>query len=298
MFSLRQIELFISVSQSQTLIEVASQFKMSQSAISMALKELENNLDEKLFERVGKKLVLNERGRLFLKKVQPLFIELKDLHHTFTQNHFHGDIKIGASLTTAHYIMPQLLTQYKEKRPDVTTSLKMANTQEIVKLVENAEIDLGIIEGSISSTSVIQEVIAPDELIVVSSNPYMKESYYIDNLTQMKWILREKGSGTRSVFLEQIKPVDKELNIILELEHTEAIKNFLLLDQEYIACLPRISVAKELNEKRLFEIKIINHQFKRDFSLVYNKKRTSTLLMEDFKIYILDFIKTFAPQTA
>lgn len=291
MFSLRQIELFISVSQSQTLIEVANQFKMSQSAISMALKELENHLDEKLFERVGKKLVLNERGRLFLKKVQPLFIELKDLHHTFTQNHFHGDIKIGASLTTAHYIMPQLLTNYKAKRPEVTTSLKMANTQEIVILVESAEIDLGIIEGSISSTSVIQEVIAPDELIVVSSNPYMNENYYIDNLTQMKWILREKGSGTRSVFLEQIKPIDKELNIVLELEHTEAIKNFLLLDQEYISCLPRISVIKELNEKRLFEIKIINNEFKRDFSLIYNKKRTPTLLMEDFKTYIFDFIK-------
>ncbi len=291
MFSLRQIELFISVSQSQTLIEVANQFKMSQSAISMALKELENHLDEKLFERVGKRLVLNERGRLFLKKVQPLFIELKDLHHTFTQNHFHGDIKIGASLTTAHYIMPQLLTTYKNRRPDVTTSLKMANTQDVVKLVENAEIDLGIIEGSIHSTSVVQELIAPDELIVVSSNPYLNERYYIDNLTQMKWILREKGSGTRSVFLEQIKPIDKELNIILELEHTEAIKNFLLLDQEYISCLPRISVAKELSEKRLFEIKIINHQFKRDFSLIYNKKRTPTLLMEDFKEFILDFIK-------
>ena len=291
MFSLRQIELFISVSQSQTLIEVANQFKMSQSAISMALKELENHLDEKLFERVGKRLVLNERGRLFLKKVQPLFIELKDLHHTFTQNHFHGDIKIGASLTTAHYIMPQLLTTYKNRRPDVTTSLKMANTQDVVKLVENAEIDLGIIEGSIHSTSVVQELIAPDELIVVSSNPYLNDRYYIDNLTQMKWILREKGSGTRSVFLEQIKPIDKELNIILELEHTEAIKNFLLLDQEYISCLPRISVAKELSEKRLFEIKIINHQFKRDFSLIYNKKRTPTLLMEDFKEFILDFIK-------
>ncbi len=291
MFSLRQIELFISVSQSQTLIEVANQFKMSQSAISMALKELENHLDEKLFERVGKRLVLNERGRLFLKKVQPLFIELKDLHHTFTQNHFHGDIKIGASLTTAHYIMPQLLTTYKNRRPDVTTSLKMANTQDVVKLVENAEIDLGIIEGSIHSTSVVQELIAPDELIVISSNPYLNEKYYIDNLTQMKWILREKGSGTRSVFLEQIKPIDKELNIILELEHTEAIKNFLLLDQEYISCLPRISVAKELSEKKLFEIKIINHQFKRDFSLIYNKKRTPTLLMEDFKEFILDFIK-------
>ena len=87
MFSLRQVELFIAVSQSRTLIEVANQYKMSQSAISMALKELENHLDEKLFERVGKKLVLNERGRLFLKEVQPLFLELKGLYQKFTQNH-------------------------------------------------------------------------------------------------------------------------------------------------------------------------------------------------------------------
>ncbi|HIC42758.1 MAG TPA: LysR family transcriptional regulator, partial [Sulfurimonas sp.] len=120
MFSLRQIELFISVSQANTLIDVANKYKMSQSAISMALKELENHLDEKLFERLGKKLILNERGRLFLNEVQPLFLELKSLHQTFTQNHFRGEINIGASLTTAHYIMPQLMTSYMKERNNVS----------------------------------------------------------------------------------------------------------------------------------------------------------------------------------
>ncbi len=291
MFSLRQIELFIAVSQSRTLIEVANQYKMSQSAISMALKELENHLDEKLFERVGKKLVLNERGRLFLKEVQPLFLELKGLYQKFTQNHFHGEIHIGASLTTAHYIMPQLMTSYMKKRPEVSINLKMANTEEIVALVENGDIDLGFIEGSIQSSSVRQQVIAPDELIVVSSNKTLQNEHFIDTLAREKWVLREKGSGTRSVFLNQIKPVDKELNIVLELEQTETIKNFLLLDPSYISCLPRISVLQELEEKKLFHIPIKNHHFMRDFSLIFNKKRTPTLLMEDFQEHMSEFMK-------
>ncbi len=292
MFSLRQIELFIAVSHSRTLIEVANQFKMSQSAISMALKELENHLDEKLFERIGKKLVLNERGRHFLKEVNPLFIELKDLHQKFTQNHFHGEINIGASLTTAHYLMPQLMTGYMKKRNEVTIHLKMANTEEIVALVENGEIDLGLIEGSVQSSAITQKVIAPDELIVVSADSSLDKSYFIDMLAQKKWILREKGSGTRSVFLDQIKPVDKELNIALELEQTETIKKFLLLDKAYISCLPKVSVLLELQEKKLFHVVIKNHTFMRDFSLIMNKKRTPTLLMEDFQKHITDYMQS------
>jgi len=291
MFSLRQIELFICVSQSNTLIDVANKHKMSQSAISMALKELENNLEEKLFERVGKKLILNERGRLFLKEIQPLYIQMKGLHQTFTQNHYRGELNAGASLTTAHYMMPSLMTSYMKKRSEVSVKLKMANTEDIVAMVENGEIDIGIIEGSIHSSNVVQEIIAPDELIVVSSNKQLAKEHYIDNLITKKWILREKGSGTRSVFLDQIKPIDKELNITLELEHTEAIKNFLMQDPNYISCLPRISVSTELKEKKLFHVPIKNHTFSRDFSFVINKKRTPTLLMQDFQEYIIGFMK-------
>jgi len=291
MFTLRQIELFICVAQSNTLIDVANTFKMSQSAISMALKELENHVDEKLFERVGKKLILNERGRLFFKEVHPLFLELKSLHQEFTQNHFRGELNIGASLTTAHYIMPKLMTHYMKDRPDVTINLKMANTEDVVTMAENGEIDIGIIEGSISSSVVSQEVIAPDELIVVSSDKALCKEHYIDTLKDKMWILREKGSGTRSVFLDQISPVDKELNIVLELEQTEAIKNFLILDPNYISCLPRISVLTELEEKKLFHVPIKNYKFARDFSSILNKKRTPTLLMKDFQEHIKKYIK-------
>ncbi len=187
--------------------------------------------------------------------------------------------------------MPQLMTSYMNKRPEVTINLKMANTQDIVSLAENGDIDLGFIEGSTQSSSVSQQVVAPDELIVVSSDEELAREYFIDKLISKKWVLREKGSGTRSVFLNQIKPVDKELNIVLELEQSETIKNFLLLDKNYISCLPKISVLQELEEKKLFHVPIKNHVFMRDFSLIFNKKRTPTLLMEDFKKHMSEFLQ-------
>lgn len=291
MFTIRQIELFIAVSKSRTLIEVANAFKMSQSAVSMSLKELENHMEEKLFERIGKKLVLNERGRVFLNEVQPLFVELKALHQNFTQNHLHGEINIAASFTTAHYLMPPLMTSYMQKRPEVSISMRMANTDEIVQMIENGEADLGLIEGSITSSQLVQQVIAPDELIVISSDAILQTECYIDQLLHKKWILREKGSGTRSVFLNAIKPIDKELSINLELEDTEAIKRFLLLDDTYISCLPRISVQDELSRGTLFHVPIKQYRFMREFSLVYNKKRTPTLLMEDFHQHIVEYAK-------
>lgn len=178
-----------------------------------------------------------------------------------------------------------------DKRPGVSIRMKMANTEEIVGHIESGEIDLGLIEGNTNSSSLVQKVIAPDELIVVSSDKNLTQEYFIDTLAQKKWVLREKGSGTRSVFLEQIAPIDEELNIVLELEQTEAIKNFLLLDSNYISCLPHISVLKELKSKELFHIHIKNHRFMREFSLIYNKKRTPTLLMDDFQEHIFDFME-------
>jgi len=167
----------------------------------------------------------------------------------------------------------------------------MANTEDIGTLIEHGDIYLGHIEWNIHSSALVQNVIARDELIVVSSDKDLTQEYFIDSLAQKKWILREKGSGTRSIFLEQIAPIDKELNIVLELEQTEAIKNFLLQDNDYISCLPRISVLRELQAKELFHVKIKSYQFMREFSLIYNKKRTPTLLMQDFQQHILEFMK-------
>lgn len=114
--------------------------------------------------------------------------------------------------------------------------------------------------------------------------------WFIDQLASRPWIMREKGSGTRSVFLKAIAPVDQELNMVMELEHIESIKNFLMCKPDYLSVLPRISVKRELEEGRLFEIPIRAHRFERDFTMIARSQQTPLPLQQHFQDYLLSSI--------
>ena len=87
-------------------------------------------------------------------------------------------------------------------------------------------------------------------------------------------------------FVLALSPVDKELQIDMEFQHNEAIKRYLMHDKEALSCLPRLSVAEELDSKKMFEARIIGHRFEREFRLIWRKEKTLTRVMRDFKRYV------------
>ncbi|MGD9653645.1 MAG: LysR substrate-binding domain-containing protein, partial [Sulfuricurvum sp.] len=107
-----------------------------------------------------------------------------------------------------------------------------------------------------------------------------------DELLDRRWVLRERGSGTREIFLSRIAPVDKELSIDMEFEHNEAILRYLLHDSQALSCLPRLIVSEELAAKKMFEVTINAHRFEREFRLIWRKEKTLTRVMSDFKGYV------------
>jgi DNA-binding transcriptional LysR family regulator len=154
-------------------------------------------------------------------------------------------------------------------------------------MVRNGSVDLGFIEGRFEEGDLESLVLMNDELVVVGSDPSMEgELYFIDELSYRRWVLRERGSGTREIFLSHISPIDLELKIDMEFEHNEAIKGYLIHDKEALSCLPRLSVATELEAKKLFEIKIKGHRFEREFRLIWRKEKTQTRVISDFKRYV------------
>lgn len=288
MFTLRQLQIFESLSQCEKVIDVANALDISQSAVSMSIKELERILDEPLFERIGKKLTLNERGILFLQQISRPMQELENIYKDFATDKLQGELRIGASVTIADYLMPKLLAGYRIKNEKVELRLRSANTEGIVAMVKEGICDIGLIEGACHDELLSIQTIMQDELVVVSNDKsFANTEHFIDVLASQRWIMREKGSGTRSAFLNQIAPIDKEINIFMELEHTEGIKNFLKMDQPYIACLPRISIEDDLKEKKLYALKIKGHTFYRDFVLITRKGKVLSALIADFKAYIL-----------
>ncbi len=284
--TLRQMEIFLEVAHMGHLTKVAEKLGLSQSAVSMSIKELENIIGYKLFDRINKKLALNEKGRAFADAIAPLVGKLNDIEEEFRNDENNGELLIGVSTTIADYLIPPIICNYMKTYPQVKVNLKIGNTREIVGMIESGAIDLGFVEGNVDSTAIKQEMVGLDELIVITGDETLaqegKEGFYIDNLLEKRWILREEGSGTREVFLTHLGDLASQLNLFLELRHPESIKNMLIQSKTCLSCLPRISVMKELERGELFELKIKKLKFERQFLLIYHKDKYKTSLLNKF----------------
>jgi DNA-binding transcriptional LysR family regulator len=280
------MEIFLNVVSEGHLTNVAKGMGLSQSAISMSIKELESVLGRPVFDRINKKLVLNEIGRAFHKEVSPIFKKLSDIEYEFKNSENKGMIRVGASTTIVDYLMPAIICSYMSSYPDVKITLKEGNTQDIAKLIQEGSIDIGFVEGFVSSSDIIKEKIGVDELLIVTENEETANAKIskIEELASMRWVLREEGSGTREVFLDYIKERVDELNIFLELGHTESIKS-ILKNRDCLTCISKISVAKELREKKLFQVNVKNFECKRDFLMIHHKGKYHSSLFEKFVIF-------------
>jgi len=281
--SIRQIEIFLKVVDLQNLTKVAKDLELSQSAVSMSIKELESILGRQLFDRINKKLILNEVGRSFYEAVLPIYKKLEDIESEFKNSEDKGNIRVGASTTIIDYLMPTIVCDYMSKYPNVKIELKEGNTQDIVNLVKDGKIDMGFIEGDIEDSSIIKEIIGKDELVVVSANDELKDkNVTLEEIADYRWVLREEGSGTRAVFLNYIKPFNVKLNIFLSLGHTESIKS-LLLSKKPISCLSILAVHNEVQNGTMYKVNVKDFECTRNFYAIYHKDKYKSELFN--KLY-------------
>jgi len=278
------MQIFLNVVKSGHLTNVAKDMKLSQSAISMSIKELENILGRPVFDRINKKLVLNEVGRAFHKEIDPIYKKLSDIEYEFKNSENKGMIRVGASTTIVDYLMPSIICSYMSAYPDVKITLKEGNTKEIAAMIAEGSIDIGFVEGLVTGSDIIKEKIGIDELIVVTSEKSLAKPTFIDELAAKRWVLREEGSGTREVFLNYIKDKVDDLNIFFELGHTESIKS-ILMNRECLTCISRISVENELKEGKLHKVDVKNFECKRDFLMIYHKDKYHSTLFEKFLFF-------------
>lgn len=279
--TLRQMEIFLNVVKEGHLTNVAKHMGLSQSAISMAIKELEKILGNPLFDRINKKLILNEMGRTFEKEIAPIIKKINDIEYEFKNTVNKGMVRVGASTTIVDYLMPPIICSYMNNYPDVKIALKEGNTQNILDMIKEGKLDVGFIEGMVNDADIIKEIIGVDELIVVTTDRDLESECFIDTIQSKKWVLREKGSGTRKVFLDYVKDKVDHINIFLELGHTESIKS-LLMNHQCVTCISKIAVKTDIKNKKLIQVPLKNFECKRNFLMIYHKDKYRSELFEKF----------------
>lgn len=283
-YSLRQLEVFVTVSLTQSVSRAAEQLSLSQSATSSALGELERQFDLQLFDRIGKTLRINETGQHLLPHAVELLDRAHEIEVLLQGNTCFGRMKIGATLTIGNYLANLLVAQFLQQHAESRIQLQVHNTRTIVQQIANHELDLGLIEGDCHHPDVTVQPWIADELVVFAApdHPYTKlQQVSMEQLLQQPWILREEGSGTRETFDHAFHNYHASLNIRLELEHTEAIKRAVESGLG-ISCISRLALKDAFLRGSLVPLATPQLDLSRFFYILWHKQKYQTTGMREF----------------
>lgn len=295
--TLRQLQVFISIAKTGSTTSAASDIALSQSAVSASIGELERILNTRLFDRVGKRLLLNDHGRAMLTQALVLVKNAEDLEKSYLDVNAPSILIIGASLTIGNYLLPGLLARYwrtlGHPLGDSVPPLQVivGNSADILTKVANFEVDIGLIEGPCHRADIELTPWLEDELVLVAApfhpvvQQYGGKPIPPDRLARVNWLLRERGSGTREALEHALLPHITQLKSSLEFNDHEAIKQSAI-EGLGIACLSRFVVADVMATGKLVELNTMFCGLKRHFSLILHHQKRVTPGMQQFISHI------------
>ena len=230
--TLEQLRIFVAVAERQHVTHAASALNLAQSAVSHAVTALEARHDTKLFNRVGRGIELTEAGRVFLAEARAVLAraEAAELALGELGSLKRGTLSVQASQTIAGYWLPRHLVAFRRTYPQIQIRLAIGNTAQVAAAVEGGMAELGFVEGAVENEHFASTPVARDQLIVVvgPEHPWVgRPRLTPGDLREGEWVLREPGSGTRSVFEDALARLGIEpgaLRIQLELPSNEAVR--------------------------------------------------------------------------
>jgi len=300
----RRLQVFHAVAKHLSFTKAAETLFMTQPAVTFQIKQLEEHLNARLFDRAQGRISLTPAGQVALEyaeRILQLSAEL-DTRIKEMSGQAAGPLLIGASMTIGEYVLPQLIGHFKARFPAVGPALYVGNSEAVQERVAERTLDLGFIEGDSHLPSLQLEVCCEDELQVVCapSHALAKEPFAPPAaLAQHAYIGREAGSGTRAVidrYLQKAGVAPDSLNTVVELGSPEAIKGLVATGMGF-AIMSRVIVAKELQLGQLVQVPLKPQLF-RNFSVVYARERFHSRLVAAFLAFAKERLASAQPLAA
>ena len=231
--TLDQLRIFVDVAERENMTRAAEALRLTQSAVSGAVSALETRHGVALFHRVGRRIELTQDGRTFLEEARSVLRSAAAADQVLSELRGlkRGRINIHASQTTASYWLPERLARFKARHPQIIINVVIENTTQVISAVVDGAAELGFIEDSVRVDALRAWPVHQDHLTIVvhAKHPWAKLRRRLKaaEIYSAKWVMRERGSGTRAVFedvlrRDGIKP--ERLHISLELPSNEAVR--------------------------------------------------------------------------
>ena len=301
--TLRQLQIFTAVVDTGSTTAAGLHVALSQSATSAALNELEALLGARLFDRIGKRLVLNDVGRALLPQARALLDGARGIENQFGVGAAAGTargkgersgiptrLRIGASTTIGNYLLPGLVASHLQAAPGTGIDVTIGNTSDIAAAVTRLEVDVGLIEGPCHEPELQVRPWREDELVVVCSSRHALVSgdanarVGLKALRQQRWLVREPGSGTREAGEHALLPHLHQWERPMQLGSTEAIKQ-AAAEGLGLACLSLCAVRDLLTLRRLVVINSTLPRLTRRFSLIHHRQKQFSASLQRFVVH-------------
>lgn len=259
--TLEQLRIFVAVAEREHVTRAAAQLNLTQSATSAAIAALEHRHAVKLFDRVGRRIVLTDAGRLFLTEARAILARAATGERVLSDlaGLKRGRLSLAASQTVGNYWLPRKLALFRTRHPGIETPLVIGNTETVAASIHDGLADIGFVEGEIDDPLLAQEAVATDELaiVVAPGHPWAGRAR-VDpaEFGESPWVLREPGSGTRQALEAVLAGAGRsvsDLDVLLELPANEAVRTAIDAGSA-AALMSRLVVANALRSGLLAEV--------------------------------------------
>ena len=299
--TIRHLTVFVAVAEQGSMSAAAKHLYLSQPTVSQAIRELEAHYNGLLFERLGKKLYLTERGKLLLPHAREMIRQFQQLEELILDRDTYAEkidmgnkmaqieelmqnqgqsstLKLGSTLTVGTCLTPSIILDLQKKIPDLDVYSFVTNTQNIEQKLLRSELDAAVVEGEIHSPDLVVLPIIDDCLVLAAGKKhpfYRRGRIHVQELNNQKFAVREYGSGTRQLFEDYTLRHDLKIRTAWEANSPQALLNAVLYNQ----MLSVMSIRLMPHEIRHRSVRVFCNEageWNRKFKLVYHKNKFLT----------------------
>lgn len=276
--TIRHLNIFVAVADYGSMSAAAAHLYLSQPTVSQAIRELEKHYNGRLFERLGKKLYLTDRGELLLPRARELVHQFEETEELMLNQGQSSTLRLGSTITVGTCLTPWLIPKLQKNCPEVKVISYVSNTREIEKRLLRSELDAGIVEGEILSHDLTVIPVVDDCLVLAvgKEHPfYTRDILKVQDLDHEKFAMREQGSGTRQLFEEYAARHQISFQTVWEANSPRTLLNAVLYDRVLSVMSLRL-MDHEIKHGSIHVFQNQNGEWNRKFKLVYHKNKFLT----------------------
>lgn len=290
--TLRHLRIFIEVCrQNYNITRAAENLYMSQPAVSLSIRELEDYYGVKLFERISRKLYITEVGKQMEEYATHLLSMFDDMERGLRNWDSVGILRVGASMTIGSQFMPEYVRIYQKLYPGMEIRVRVATSDHLEQELLDNQLDIALIEGIVHSQHLVCEEYMEDSLVAVcAANGVFGqgEKVSLERFRCQKFLLREKGSGTREEFDSAARLAGFSVEPLWESTSTSALVNAVICGLG-IAVLPQRRILEPLEKGLIVQFEVDGIDLRRKFMIVYHKNKYLSASAQNF----INFCKNY-----